>query len=69
MNLDNVHLVLVQTSEPQNLGAVARVMRNCELSRLTLVEPRTDDLVTARRVAVHAEELLAAPRTVSTLAE
>lgn len=69
MNLDNVHVVLVQTSEPQNLGAVARAMRNCELSRLTLVEPLTDDLVTARRVAVHAEELLDAPRTVSPLSE
>jgi len=69
MNLDLVHIVLVRPADALNVGAVARAMKNCELSRLTLVEPKTTDWVTARRVAVHAEELLAAPRVVSTLEE
>lgn len=67
--LGRVHVVLLRTRDPQNLGSVARAMKNCGLTRLTLVAPRTEDLVTARRVSVHAEALLAAPRVVSTLGE
>jgi TrmH family RNA methyltransferase len=62
LDLSRIHVVLVEAGEPMNLGAAARAMKNCGLSRLTLVAPRTLDLVTARRVAVHAEELLEAPR-------
>ncbi len=64
-----VRVVLVRPAEPMNVGGVARAMKNCELDDLVLVQPRTDDWVTARRVAVHAEELLAAPRVVSSIAE
>lgn len=64
-----VRIVLVRPAEPMNVGGVARAMKNCELSDLVLVQPRTDDWVTARRVAVHAEDLLAQPKVVSTLAE
>jgi TrmH family RNA methyltransferase len=62
-------VVLVRCAEPMNLGAVARAMKGCELSDLVLVSPRTADLVTARRVAVHAEDLLDAPRVVDRFAE
>jgi tRNA/rRNA methyltransferase len=58
--LPSVHLVLLRPAEPMNLGAVARAMRNFGLTRWTLVEPKTADLVTARRVAVHAQELIEA---------
>lgn len=40
MNLDNIRIVLVNTSHPGNIGGVARAMKNMGLSRLTLVEPR-----------------------------
>lgn len=40
MNLDNVRIVLVNTSHPGNIGGVARAMKNMGLSRLYLVEPR-----------------------------
>lgn len=69
MLLSQVHVVLVETSEPMNVGGVARAMKNFGLSRLTLVSPRTTDWVTARRVAVHAEDLLESPRVVETLPE
>ncbi|MFN7131934.1 MAG: RNA methyltransferase, partial [Myxococcales bacterium] len=69
MSLDHVHIVLVRTREPQNLGAVARAMKNAGLSRLTLVNPVTDDLVTARRVAVHAQELVTSPPRVGAIAD
>jgi TrmH family RNA methyltransferase len=62
-------VVLVRPAEPMNLGAAARAMKNCGLSRLTLVAPETTDWVTARRVAVHSQELLAAPQIVESLAQ
>jgi tRNA (cytidine32/uridine32-2'-O)-methyltransferase len=40
VNLDNVRIVLVNTSHPGNIGGVARAMKNMGLSRLYLVEPR-----------------------------
>ena len=64
-----LRIVLVRPAEPMNVGGVARAMKNCELDDLVLVAPRTDDWVTARRIAVHAEDLLAAPHVVATLAE
>ena len=40
MNLDNIRIVLVNTSHPGNIGAVARAMKNMGLTRLYLVAPR-----------------------------
>ncbi len=40
MNLDNIRIVLVNTSHPGNIGGVARAMKNMGLSRLVLVAPR-----------------------------
>ena len=54
---------------PENLGAVARVMRNFGLETWTLVDPRTHDFAAARRVAVHSEEILDKPRLVPSLDE
>ncbi len=38
--LDNIRIVLVNTSHPGNIGAVARAMKNMCLSQLYLVAPR-----------------------------
>jgi tRNA (cytidine32/uridine32-2'-O)-methyltransferase len=38
--MDRIRIVLVQTSLPANIGAVARAMRNMGLSRLVLVAPK-----------------------------
>jgi tRNA (cytidine32/uridine32-2'-O)-methyltransferase len=40
MNLDNVRIVLVDTTHPGNIGGVARAMKNMGLRRLCLVAPR-----------------------------
>ena len=40
MDLDNIRIVLVNTSHPGNIGGVARAMKNMGLSRLYLVKPR-----------------------------
>lgn len=40
MNLDNIRIVLVNTSHPGNIGGVARAMKNMGLTRLHLVAPK-----------------------------
>jgi tRNA/rRNA methyltransferase len=64
-----VRLVLLRPRNPENLGAVARAMKNFGLSDWAIAELGTHDFATARRVAVHAEELLDRPRLVRTLDE
>ncbi|MCB1677081.1 MAG: tRNA (cytosine(32)/uridine(32)-2'-O)-methyltransferase TrmJ [Halioglobus sp.] len=39
MNLDNIRIVLVNTTHPGNIGGAARAMKNMGLSRLYLVAP------------------------------
>jgi len=51
MSLDRVSIVLVETSHPGNVGAVARAMRVMGLADLRLVAPRLAD-VTRRDEAV-----------------
>lgn len=50
MTLDNIRIVLVETSHPGNLGAAARAMKVMGLSRLYLVNPKceVDDEARAR---------------------
>ena len=67
--MDHVRIVLVRPRNPENIGAVARAMCNFELHDWVIVELGTHDFSTARRVAVHAEELLDKPRLCATLDE
>ena len=60
--LGRVRFVLCRPRNPQNLGAAARAMRSAGIARWAIVDPRTLDFAAARRVAVHAEELLDKPR-------
>jgi tRNA/rRNA methyltransferase len=62
-----VRVVLLRPRNPENLGAVARAMKNFGLDDWAIAELGTHDFATARRVAVHAEELLDRPRVVRTL--
>jgi len=67
--LAKVRLVLMRPRNPENLGAVARVMKNFGLSSWSLVDPRTHDFHAARRVAVHSEEILDRPAMAGSLDE
>jgi TrmH family RNA methyltransferase len=69
LSLDRVHIVLVGNRDPLNLGSAARAMKNCDLSRLTLVAPvrRVDEI--SRRTAVHAEDILDGLQVVDALPE
>jgi tRNA/rRNA methyltransferase len=62
-------VVLVRPSSPENLGGVARALRNFGLTDWAIVALGTYDFAAARRVAVHAEELLDRPRLCATLDE
>src|SRR5512133_2750429 len=64
-----VRLVLLRPRIPENLGAVARVMKNFGLDDWAIASLGTHDFATARRVAVHAEDLLDRPQVVRTLDE
>lgn len=67
--LAQIRVVLVETSHPGNLGAVARAMKVMGLSHLTLVDPACviDDAARAR--ASGAIDVLAAARVCATLDE
>jgi len=64
-----VRFVLLRPRNPENLGAAARALRNFGLDDWAIVELATHDFAAARRVAVHAEDLLDRPRLVRTLDE
>ena len=64
-----VRIVLLRPRNPENLGAVARAMKNFGLADWAIAELGTHDFATARRVAVHAEDLLDRPRLVRTVDE
>jgi tRNA/rRNA methyltransferase len=64
-----VRLVLLRPRSPENLGAVARVMKNFGLDDWAIAALGTHDFAAARRVAVHAEDVLDRPAVVRTLDE
>jgi len=67
MSLDNISIVLVETSHPGNIGAVARAMKNMGLSRLVLVSPRRFPDPEATWRAVSAADVLESARVVPDL--
>lgn len=63
INLDNIRIVLQKPRYPENIGSVARVMRNMGLSQLTVVDPEDFDNSRARKLATHeAAEVLTSCR-------
>ena len=69
MNLDNIRIVLVNTSHPGNIGAVARAMKNMGISRLYLVEPKQYPDEQANWRAVSAGDVLEGAVVTATLEE
>lgn len=58
MSLENIRIVLARPSEPRNVGAVCRAMKNSGLSRLSIVAPDGVDEERARPLAVAALDVL-----------
>ena len=64
-----IRFVLVDTSHPGNIGAVARAMKNMGLSELVLVRPVAFPHAEATARASGADDLLKAARVCDTVAE
>jgi tRNA (cytidine32/uridine32-2'-O)-methyltransferase len=67
--LDQMKVVLVQTSHGGNIGAAARAMKTMGLSRLVLVSPKRFPTEEAIARAAGADDLLAQAQVVDTLNE
>ncbi len=67
--LERIRIVLVNTSHPGNIGAVARAMKNMCMSQLVLVQPQEFPSEEALRRSSGADDLLAAARVVDSLDE
>lgn len=64
-----IRIVLVETSHPGNIGAVARALRNMALEQLVLVRPKLFPHPEASARASSAEDLLAGARVEQDLAQ
>jgi TrmH family RNA methyltransferase len=69
MNIPGIRIVLVETSHPGNIGAVARAMKNMALGELVLVRPKVFPHADATARASGADDVLARARVVGTVAE
>lgn len=67
--LSNIRIVLVETSHPGNIGAVARAMKNFNFSQLSLVSPHDFPHAQATARAAGADHILCGATISSTLAE
>jgi TrmH family RNA methyltransferase len=65
--LENIRVVLVNTSHPGNIGGAARAMKNMGLSRLVLVDPCDFPSADAVARASGATDVLDAAQVVETL--
>lgn len=65
--LDNIRVVLVNTSHPGNIGGVARAMKNMGLTQLYLVEPKDYPSEQAQWRAANAGDVLAGAKVVANL--
>ena len=64
-----VRIVMVSTTEPGNIGAAARAMKNMSLSRLFLVDPKNYPSAAATARASGADNVLSSAVVSSSLAE
>lgn len=67
--LENIRIVLVNTSHQGNIGSAARAMKTMGLSDLVLVDPVEAPQSHASALAAGATDILASARTVASLQE
>ena len=69
MSLNNIRIVMINTSHPGNIGAAARVMKNMGLKRLYLVKPKHFPNYEATAMASGADDLLSQATVCSSFEE
>jgi tRNA (cytidine32/uridine32-2'-O)-methyltransferase len=67
--LSHIKIVLVETSHPGNIGAIARAMKNMAMDNLCLVNPKIFPSADATSRASGADDILAAAKVYETLPE
>lgn len=67
--LSHIKIVLVETTHPGNIGAVARAMKNMKMTNLCLVAPKIFPSADATSRASGADDILAAAEVCSSLPE
>ena len=67
--LSHIKIILVETSHPGNIGAVARAMKNMNISNLSLVSPKIFPSAEATSRASGADDILARATVCSSLQE
>ena len=67
--MQNIRVVMVETSHPGNIGAAARAMKNMGLSELTLVAPHSHPSQEAIARASGADDLLEEARVTQSLGD
>ncbi|WNC69460.1 tRNA (cytosine(32)/uridine(32)-2'-O)-methyltransferase TrmJ [Thalassotalea nanhaiensis] len=67
--LDNVRIVLVNTSDCRNMGSAARAMKTMGLKNLVLVDPKEMPNGQAQALAAGATDVLANAKVVATMKE
>lgn len=68
-DLGNIHVVLVGTTHPGNIGASARAMKTMGLKHLVLVEPQSFPSAEATAMASGADDILSTARICTSLDE
>jgi tRNA/rRNA methyltransferase len=69
VNAERVRVVLVRPKSSGNVGSVARAMKNTGVSDLRLVAPRRYRESAAKKMAVHASDIVACAARVGSLRE
>ena len=69
LTFDKVRIVMVGTTEPGNIGAAARAMKNMSLSRLFLVDPKNYPSAAATARASGADDVLSSAVVCSSIVE
>jgi len=69
MNLDSISIILVRPKFPENIGSVARAMKNMGLSRLVIVNGSSPLHANVYKLASGAEDILERAEELSNLRE
>ena len=69
LNLDSISIILVRPRFPENIGSVARAMKNMGLNRLILVDGSSPLHMSAYKLASGAEDILERAEEFPTLKE
>ncbi len=67
MKKENIAIILVSPENPDNIGAVARAIKNMGFEDLRLVEPPRSWRTKAKKMAVSAEDILKKEKTCASL--